>query len=374
MTALTIEAFRQHVQQTPARSAEVLARLRQQSTHPEGVRTDPLALPGGAAGERAWHDRQHLLRRQLKALLAGNKLHAGLVTAALGRPAADGAPEAPGGAPNDGAPNDGVAAYVERAGRWIEAVTDALARRWGADPGTDAAAEGAALTGYHRYELARALVAALRDRPELPERVEPARMAAYLAAPAPVLPPAPAPPDWVSAGPHTDRALAWSRALAVVLEAAADAPFERPLDAVLADARAALTEAVAARVATLGAALAVPAAARPIVEQHALQTSARLYAATLRHVHQESARMIERYQALQHGGLADEADTLARDYQDRRLGYAGVAHHFQGLLATHAAQQDAALAAMAAPERPESLAPGESARRPGAERPAGPAP
>ena len=373
MTALTTEAFRQHVQQTPARSTEVLARLRRQSTPPEGVQADPLVLPGGAAGERAWHDRQQALRRPLKVLLAGNKLHAGLVTAALSRPAAD------------GATNDGVIDYVERASRWIEAVTAALARRWGVDPGADAAAaaaadaaaEGAALTGYHRYALARTLVAALRDRPELSERVDPARMAAYLAAPAPVLPAEPAPPDWVSAGAETDRALAWSRALAVVLEAAADAPFERPLDTVLADARAALTEAVAHRVAALDAAVAVPADARPIVEQHALQTSARLYAATLRHVHQESARRIERYRALQQSGLADEADRLARDYQDRRLGYAGVAHHFRALLATHAAQQDAALASMAsmaAKERPEARAPAESDRRPGAERTAGPTP
>ena len=384
MTALTTEAFRQHVRQTPARSAEVLERLRRQSAPPEGVQADPLVLPGGAAGERAWHDRQQALRRPLKVLLAGNKLHAGLVTAALGRPAAD-------DATNDGVTNDGVTDYVERAGRWIEAVTDALARRWGVDTGADAAAaaaadaaaEGAALTGYHRYALARTLVAALRDRPELPERVDPARMAAYLAAPAPVLPAEPAPPDWVSAGPQTDRALAWSRALATVLEAAADAPFERPLDTVLADARAALTEAVADRVAALDAAVAVPADARPIVEQHALQTSARLYAATLRHVHQESARRIERYQSLQAAGAIEDADQLARAYQEGHWGYAGIPHHFRALLATHAAQQDAALAAMAsmasmasmvAKERPEARAPAESDRRPGAERTAGPTP
>lgn len=381
MTALATEDFRRQVQQTPARAAEIIERLRQQSIHPEGVRADPLALPGGSAGERAWHDRQMALRRQLKALLAGNKLHAGLVTAALRRPAADGAPETP-----DGATNDGVTDYMERASRWIEAVTDALARRWGADPRAgettdeaagdvaDDAAEGAALTGYHRYELARTLVAALRDLPELSERVDPERMAAYLAAPASRWPTNIMRPDWVSAGPQTDRALAWSRALAAVLEAAVVAPFERPLETVLADARAALTEAVANRVAALDAAFSVPADARPIVEQHALQTSARLYAATLRHVHQASARMIERYRALQQSGLLDEADILARDYQDRRLGYAGVAHHFRALLATHATQQDAALAALAAKERPETLAPGESDRRPGAERTAGPTP
>lgn len=386
MTALTTEAFLRQVQQTPSGAAEVLARLRRQSVRPEGVQADPLALPGGVAGERAWHDRQIALRRQLKALLAGNKLHAGLVTAALSRPAPDRAPETPdgdatdSGAMDSGVTDDGVTDYVERAGRWIEAVTDALAQRWGADSRADAAAEGAALTGYHRYALARTLVAALRDLPELPERVEPERMAAYLAAPAPRWPAEPPTPDWVSAGPQTDRALAWSRALAVVLEAAVEAPFERPLETVLADARAALTEAVADRVAALDAAFSVPVEAQPIVEQHALQTAGRLYAATLRHVHRASARMIERYQALQQSGLADEADTLARDYQDRRLGYAGVPHHFQALRAIHAAQQDAALAALAAmkalaaTEQPETRAPGESDQRPGAERAAGPTP
>jgi hypothetical protein len=138
-----------------------------------------------------------------------------------------------------------------------------------------------------------------------------------------------------------------------------------------------LTEAVADRVAALDAAVAVPADARPIVEQHALQTSARLYAATLRHVHQESARRIERYQSLQAAGAIEDADQLARAYQEGHWGYAGIPHHFRALLATHAAQQDAALAAMAAPaaaEQPEARAPAESDRRPGAERTAGPTP
>lgn len=360
MTALTTEAFRRQVQQMPGGVTAAIERLRRESARPEGVRADPLALPGGAAGERAWHDRETARRQRFKTLLAGYKLHAGLVTAALRRPVPDGAPEAPGVA-DDGGTGDGVTDYVARAGRWIEAVTDALARRWGANPdegATDGAANrapgegagGAGLGGYHRYELARTLVAALGERPEMLERVDPERMAAHLAAPAPALPPEPSAPDRVSAGPRTDRALAWSRALATVLEAAADAPFERPLETVLADARAALTGAAADRVAALDAAFPVPAAARPIVEQHALQTSARLYAATLRHVHRESARMIARYRSLRESGLADEADLLARDYQDGHWGYAGVAHHFRALLAAHAAQQDAALAAMPAPE------------------------
>lgn len=380
----------------PGGVTETIARLRRESARPEGLQTDPLALPGGAAGERAWHDRETARRQRFKTLLAGNKLHAGLVTAALGRPAPDGAPEAPGVA-DDGVTGDGVTDYVARASRWIGAVTDALARRWGAGAGAEDAtagatgevAGGAGLSGYHRYELARTLVAALGELPELPERVDPDQMAAYLAAPAPALPPEPPAPARVSAGPQADRALAWSRALATVLEAAADAPFERPLETVLADARAALTGAAAGRVAALDAAFPVPAAARPIVEQHALQTSARLYAATLRHVHRESARMIGRYRALQESGLADEADLLARDYQEGHWGYAGVAHHFRALLAAHAAQQDAALAAMPAPEtetaveaapetaepaRPDPRALAVPERPTGAVRAAGPVP
>ena len=412
MNAISTEDFRRQVHQMsgqmPGGVTETVARLRRESARPEGLRADPLALPGGAAGERAWHDREAARRRQLKALLAGNKLHAGLVVAALGRPAPDGAPDAPGAA-DDGATDNDVTGYVARAGRWIEAVTGALARRWGAGAGAEDATDGAAgraadgaadeatgeaaggvgLSGHHRYELTRTLVAALGELPELPERVDPDQMAAYLAAPAPALPPEPPAPARVSAGPQADRALAWSRALATVLEAAADAPFERPLETVLADARAALTGAAAGRVAALDAAFPVPAAARPIVEQHALQTSARLYAATLRHVHRESARMIGRYRALQESGLADEADLLARDYQEGHWGYAGVAHHFRALLAAHAAQQDAALAAMPAPEtetaveaapetaepaRPDPRAPAVPERPTGAVRAAGPVP
>lgn len=198
----------------PGGVTETIARLRRESARPEGLQTDPLALPGGAAGERAWHDRETARRQRFKTLLAGNKLHAGLVTAALGRPAPDGAPEAPGVA-DDGVTGDGVTDYVARASRWIGAVTDALARRWGAGAGAEDAtagatgevAGGAGLSGYHRYELARTLVAALGELPELPERVDPDQMAAYLAAPAPALPPEPPAPARVSAGPQADRAL-----------------------------------------------------------------------------------------------------------------------------------------------------------------------
>lgn len=347
MTALSTDQFRAHVRETrpsPDRAGDLLARLRGESARPESVVSDPLAPPGGDAGEQAERDRLLALRRQLKVLLAGNKLHVGLMVAAL-----------EGLAPGSEPPAEAVTAWIDRAGRWVEAAADALARRWneaGAGPDPAAPLPELALSGYHRYELARTLVSALQRRPALLERA-PDELAAQLAAPAPALPPEAVAP-YRSAGPDADRALAWSRALARVAEAAADAPFGRPPETVLADARAALTEAVAGRVEALDAALALPEEARRIAELHVLQTAGRLYAATLRHVHGESARMIERYQSLQAAGKTGEADDLARDYQDSHWGYAGVGHHFRALLAAHLAQQDAALAALERPKAPAS--------------------
>ena len=76
--------------------------------------------------------------------------------------------------------------------------------------------------------------------------------------------------------------------------------------------------------------LALPEDAQQVVEQHLLQTTSRLYAATLRHVHQESARMIERYQALQAAGdLAGRTNWPTPIKTGARL--RGVAHHFQNL-------------------------------------------
>ena len=148
-----------------------------------------------------------------------------------------------------------------------------------------------------------------------------------------------------------DRSLAWSRALARILETTVDTSFNRPLETVLTDARAALAEAVPRALHSVRDALALPEDAQRVVEQHLFQTTSRLYAATLRHVHQESARMIERYQALQAAGDLAGADELAHAYQDQRLA-TRVAHHFQTLWAVHAAQQDAALAVMAVEPSP----------------------
>ncbi|MCB1793725.1 MAG: hypothetical protein KDJ70_04710 [Candidatus Competibacteraceae bacterium] len=80
--------------------------------------------------------------------------------------------------------------------------------------------------------------------------------------------------------------------------------------------------------------------------------------------------MIERYQALQEAGDQEQADVLARAYQDQRLGYAGVAHHFQTLWAVHAAQQDAALAVMAVEPSPNPPPPIQPPADPSAEAPA----
>ena len=263
-------------------------------------------------------------------------------------------------------------AWVERTAAWIAATTEALAQRWGSPASGGAATEPLAWSDYHRYDLARTLVGVLERHPATAEQVTAEQMAAYLAAAASNLPPEPPAPAWVSAGADLDRSLAWSRALARILETAVETPFDRPLETVLADARAALAEAVPRLFHPVRDALALPEDAQRVVEQHLLQTTSRLYAATLRHVHQESTRMIERYQALQEAGDQERADALARAYQDRRLGYAGVPHHFQTLLAVHAAQQNAALAVMAVEPSPNPPPPIQPPADPPVDPPAGP--
>ncbi len=341
-TVLTPEQLGPTLQQQPAHPNPRLADLRQQSNGSEGIQPAD-ALSADALGVTE-HDPRHAARQSLKILLAGNKLHAGLVVAALNRPVGEEETPPP--------PPVAVPAWVERAAAWITATTEALAQRWGSPASGGAVAEPLAWSDYHRYDLARTLVGVLERHPATAEQVTADQMAAYLAAAESGLPQEPATPAWVSAGADLDRSLAWSRALARILETAVETPFNRPLETVLADARAALAEAVPCQLQTVRDVLALPEDAQRIVEQQVLQTTSRLYAATLRSVHQESTRMIERYQALQAAGDPEQADALARAYQDRRLGYAGVPHHFQTLLAVHAAQRDAALAVMAVEPSP----------------------
>lgn len=323
-----------------------LVELQQRSlaSSPDGVAADPLAAPGGSAEELAWQDRQRTLRQQLKVLLAGSKLHAGLTAAALGyadEPARAGASSDP------AAVADQVARYVERATAWIEATTRELERRWlGADAGLTEATS--ALSGYHRYELARLLVALLQRQPQRVDQTDPTLLATCLAAPGQTLPAAPPVPAWVSAGAAADVRMAWSRALARVLETAVDHPFNRELDVVLDDARAAIAGAVDRQMQPLAEALAYSPDARRVAELHALKIAGQLYAATLIHVHQESTRMIQSYQDLLEQGRLEAADRLAQIYQERQLGYVGVPQHFQRIVAVHERQQERALAALAA--------------------------
>jgi hypothetical protein len=62
VNAISTEDFRRQVHQMsgqmPGGVTETVARLRRESARPEGLRADPLALPGGAAGERAWRGRR----------------------------------------------------------------------------------------------------------------------------------------------------------------------------------------------------------------------------------------------------------------------------------------------------------------------------
>ncbi len=344
--ALSPEHLRAKIAGRPAGPGPLVDDLRRQSARPAAAMPDPLAAPGGPAEDQDWQDRQRERRQQLKVLLAGSKLHAGLLTAALGQTAAT--PGA-GSAPDATDVAERVTRYVDRATAWIEATVRALEQRWlpadEAPPGTTPA-----LSDYHRYQLARTLVATLRQRPECVEDVEPDQMATWLAAPARTLPPEPDAPPWVSAGNEADLRLAWSHVLARVLETAVDTPFNRPLDGVLEDARAAIAGAIAGAIErqtqTRFGALELPPEARRIVELHALGIAGQLYAATLRHVYHESTREIERYRDLLRQGREEEADRLAQLYQERRLGYVGIPHYFQEITAVHERQQEAALTAI----------------------------
>lgn len=65
---------------------------------------------------------------------------------------------------------------------------------------------------------------------------------------------------------------------------------------------------------------------------HAISTTSQLYAATLERVHRESVVMIAQYRRATDEGDADRAEQLAQDYQTRKLGYAGVPHHYCAFL------------------------------------------
>lgn len=257
-------------------------------------------------------DPQMAVRQRLAMILAGGALHADLVAAVLDQPT------------TESLTIEALEADQVQAGQWIEATTQELARAWnGASAGaTDAGASTPVgrLPDEHRYEIARLLVDVLREHPDGPMRIEPARLATYLTAPETA--DRSVAPDW-------GQRLAEARALAHVLDAALRCDFQREVKTVLGEAWTAIAGTAERQADQIDRVLALTPEARRIAWQRLLDVGGVLYAATLARVHRDSVRMIQAYQDCLNAGDAAGADRLARAYQDCRLGYAGVAHYFQ---------------------------------------------
>ena len=252
------------------------------------------------------------VRQRLAMILAGGVLHADLVAAVLDQPT------------TESLTIKALEADQVQAGQWIEATTQELARAWnGASTGaTDAGASTPVgrLPDEHRYEIARLLVGFLREHPDGPMRLEPARLATYLTAPETV---------HRSVAPDSGQRLAEARALARVLDAALRCDFQREVTTVLGEAWTAIAGTAERQADQLDQVLALAPEARRIAWQRLLDVGGVLYAATLARVHRDSVRMIQAYQDCLNAGDTAGADRLARAYQDRHLGYAGVTHYFQ---------------------------------------------
>ncbi len=257
-------------------------------------------------------DPRMAVRQRLAMILAGGALHADLVAAALDQPT------------TESLTIEALEADQVQAGQWIEATTQELARAWnGVSAGaTDAGASTPIdrLPDEHRYEIARLLVDFLREHPNGPMRIEPARLATYLTA-----------PETADRSVVRDwgQRLAEARALARVLDAALRCDFQREVKTVLGEAWTAIAGTAERQADPLDKVLALAPEARRIAWQRLLDVGGVLYAATLARVHRDSVRMIQAYQDCLNAGDAAGADRLAQAYQDRRLGYAGVAHYFQ---------------------------------------------
>ena len=301
-------------------------------------------------------DPQMAVRQRLAMILAGGALHADLVAAVLDQPT------------TESLTIEALEADQVQAGQWIEATTQELARAWnGARAGaTDAGASTPIdrLPDEHRYEIARVLVDFLRAHPDGSTRIEPARLATYLTAPETA--DRSVAPDW-------GQRLAEARALARVLDAALRCDFQREVKAVLGEAWTAIAGTAERQADPIDQVLALAPEARRIVWQRLLDVGGVLYAATLARVHRDSVRMIQAYQDCLNAGDATGADRLARAYQDRRLGYAGVAHYFQVAVEPLGRWIRASLASP--PEPPVREMPTAASRSPpGADRRRPPAP
>lgn len=301
-------------------------------------------------------DPQMAVRQRLAMILAGGALHADLVAAVLDQPT------------TESLTIEALEADQVQAGQWIEATTQELARAWnGASAGaTDAGASTPVgrLPDEHRYEIARLLVDFLREHPDGPMRIEPARLATYLTAPETA---------HRSVAPDWGQRLAEARALARVLDAALRCDFQREVKMVLGEAWTAIAGTAERQADQIDRVLALTPEARRIAWQRLLDVGGVLYAATLARVHRDSVRMIQAYQDCLNAGDAAGADRLARAYQDRRLGYAGVAHYFQVAVEPLGRWIRASLASP--PEPPVREAPAAASRSPpGAVRRRPPAP
>ena len=305
-------------------------------------------------------DPQMAVRQRLAMILAGGALHADLVAAVLDQPT------------TESLTIEALEADQVQAGQWIEATTQELARAWnGARAGaTDAGASTPIdrLPDEHRYEIARVLVDFLRAHPDGPMRIEPARLATYLTAPETAH--RPVAPDW-------GQRLAEARALARVLDAALRCDFQREVKAVLGEAWTAIAGTAERQADPIDQVLALAPEARRIAWQRLLDVGGVLYAATLARVHRDSVRMIQAYQDCLNAGDAAGADRLAQAYQERRLGYAGVAHYFQVAVEPLGRWIRASLASPPEPpvrETPTAASrspPGAVRRRPPASAPSG---
>ena len=189
---------------------------------------------------------------------------------------------------------------------------------------SDAPSGGGQIPEDHRYEIARLLAGVLRDHPDAPTQIEPARMAIYLTAPETAQ---------RSFPPDSGMRLAEARALADVLSAALRCDFQREVSTVLNAAWTAMAETTARQAQPFDQALDLTPDARQRARGHLLEAAGALYAATLARVHRDSVAMIQAYQDCLNAGDSAGADRLARGYQERRLGYAGIPHYFQRAVA-----------------------------------------
>jgi len=273
--------------------------------------SEPALISGEV--EEVQHAERRATQERFKRTLAHSKLMSLLVSAALQQPQA-------------------VEDYLSRARQWLTESAQSLAMRLLRNAGRDPLA--APLSGYHQYEVHRLLATLIERNPDWVHQRAPEAVAALLASPRPAE--ARWPPeerqDWVSAGDSLDVHWGYARALARIATTALDHDFNRDLATVLADARAVLTRTATDRADRLRQRLALEAPTDRIALLHYLQVGGRLYAATLARVHRESVALIQDYQAVLNRGDSRGADAIAQQYQERRLGYEGIAFHFAAIL------------------------------------------